>query len=89
VRAVASMADADSLIVDASRRFWRTRLELAREIIDRAGDRGEVDPDTDPKLVVELVIAPIYFRLLLSGEKLGNRFVEDLARLAARAAGVA
>jgi AcrR family transcriptional regulator len=88
VRAVASIAEADSLIVDASHRFWRTRLQLAREIVDRAVEREEIGPDADPKLVVELVIAPIYFRLLLSGEKLGNHFVKELARLAARAAGV-
>jgi hypothetical protein len=36
--------------------------------------------------VVEAVIAPIYFRLLMTGEELDERFVENLSRLVAAGA---
>jgi hypothetical protein len=58
------------MLAEASHRFWSTRLELAGQIVERAISRGEVPPETDAGLVVETVIAPIYFRLLMSGEKL-------------------
>jgi AcrR family transcriptional regulator len=87
VRAVASIGDPDSLIVDASRRFWQTRFEMAAQMVERAVDRGEIPAGTDAHLVVQSIIAPIYFRLLMSREKLGARYVKGLARLAARGAG--
>jgi hypothetical protein len=60
---------------------------MAAQMVERAADRGEIPAGTDPRLVVEGIIAPIYFRLLMSREKLGNRYVKELARHAARAAG--
>jgi hypothetical protein len=39
-------------------------------------------------VVVEAIVAPICFRLLLSGGKLDRRFLERLADFAAAAAGV-
>ena len=55
-------------------------------MVERAISRGEVPPGTDPALVVEAVIAPIYFRLLMTGEELDEKFVENLSRLAAAGA---
>jgi Tetracyclin repressor-like, C-terminal domain len=60
---------------------------MAAQMVERAIDRGEVPPGTDPRLVIEGVIAPIYFRLLMSRERLSTKFVKELARLAARGAG--
>jgi hypothetical protein len=50
-------------------------------MVKRAIERGEVPPQTDAALVVETVIAPIYFRLLMTGELPDGRFVERLAEL--------
>jgi AcrR family transcriptional regulator len=85
-RAVASIADRGSPLADASRRFWRTRFQLAGEMVERAISRGEVPPDTDPELVVEALVAPIYFRLLMTGEKLEDDFLESLTELLAAGA---
>jgi AcrR family transcriptional regulator len=86
VRTVASIHDPRSPIVDASRRFWKTRYRMASEMVERAIARGEVPEGTDPRVVVESVVAPIYFRLLMSRQSVGPKFIEDLARFAARAA---
>jgi hypothetical protein len=69
------------------KRTWSRSSRLAGEIVERGRERGEIGPDVDPGLVLELVIAPIYFRVLMSGERLGSKFVRELARLAAQAAG--
>jgi AcrR family transcriptional regulator len=79
IRAIASIGDRNQALAEASRRFWAVRLELASQMVDRAIERGEVAPGTDPALVAELIIAPIYFRLLLSRDELDESFVERLA----------
>jgi AcrR family transcriptional regulator len=81
IRTITSIGDPDSPLVDASRRFWRARLELAGTMVERAIARGELPLDTDPDVVVESLLGAIYFRLLLSREQLDARFARDLADL--------
>jgi hypothetical protein len=81
VRAVVAMGRSDPSVAEASRRFWSGRLELAGEIVERAILRGELPPHTDAKLVVEAIIAAIYFRLLMSGGTLDARFLGAVADL--------
>ena len=59
-------------------RFWQSRYETARVIIDRAVDRDEVSADTDPELALELLVAPLHFRKLLTRETVDDDFVERL-----------
>jgi AcrR family transcriptional regulator len=86
VRAVASIGDPASAITQASRSFWDTRLTLASQIVDRAIARREIPAGVDPRVVIEAILAPIYFRLLLSGDGLDRRFLERLAEFATTAA---
>jgi AcrR family transcriptional regulator len=86
VRAIASIGDPDSPLTKASHSFWDARLDLAGQIVDRAIARKEIQPGVDARVVVEAIIAPIYFRLLLSGGKLDRRFLERLADFAAAVA---
>jgi len=74
-----------------------TQPELAREyrervvdprrdqlapVIERGIERGDLRPDTDVRLVHELLVGPILYRLLLSGgpldRKLGTRLVDAI-----------
>ena len=43
------------------------RREQLGQVIERGIARGDLRPDTDPRLVHELLIGPIYYRLLFSG----------------------
>jgi AcrR family transcriptional regulator len=52
------------------------RLAEARRLIERAIARGEVRSDVDVVLVHELLLGPVYYRLLLSGGKLDGRLAE-------------
>ena len=51
-------------------------------VIERGIERGDLRPDTDPRLIQELLIGPIYFRLLFSGppfdRKLGTQLVDAI-----------
>jgi AcrR family transcriptional regulator len=57
------------------------RLQLS-QVIDRGIKRGDLRPDTDTRLVQELLIGALYFRLLFSGppfdRRLGNRLVDAI-----------
>ena len=85
VRAVASET-ADSPLVDASRQFWAERFVLDGQVVQRAIDRGEASADVDPKTVIEAVLGPIYFRVLLTAEPPDDAFVLRLVDLAVAAA---
>ena len=65
------------------------RTEVAR-IVGRAIDRGDLRADTDPELALELLVGPVYFRVMFGGElnrEFANRVVD--AYLAAHGSGVA
>jgi AcrR family transcriptional regulator len=55
------------------------RLQI-QAVIERGIERGDLRPDTDPRMIQELLIGPIYYRLLFSGppfdRKLGPRLVD-------------
>jgi AcrR family transcriptional regulator len=58
------------------------RDEIAR-VIARGIARGDLRPDADPELATELLVGPVYFRLMFGGElTLGfaNRIVDNVLR---------
>ncbi len=41
-------------------------------------DRGDVPPDTDAGATVDLLVAPLFHRALVTGEAITPRFVEQI-----------
>jgi len=56
--------------------FWNARLATGSQIIARAVDRGETVPVDDPDLVLEMLLAPLYFRALLDGRPIDEAFID-------------
>ena len=52
--------------------YWRRRFERLRPIFDRAIARGEFPPDADPIVLLQILIAPRFFRLLVSIEPIDD-----------------
>jgi len=50
--------------------YWMRRLQELRIMLDRAVARGEFPAGADPIAFLEALIAPIYFRLLVTNESL-------------------
>jgi AcrR family transcriptional regulator len=50
--------------------YWKRRLEQLRVMLDRAVARGEFPAGADRIAFLEALIAPIYFRLLVTNESL-------------------
>jgi AcrR family transcriptional regulator len=58
------------------------RREVAR-VIGRGIARGDLRPDADPDVATELLVGPVYFRLMFGGEltlDFANRVVDNVVR---------
>lgn len=61
--------------------LWAERLALSATIVERAIARGELPPDSDPNLIIEALIGPLWVRLLLTGEPITDELAERTAAL--------
>jgi AcrR family transcriptional regulator len=62
-------------------RAFRERVVSVRDgeverLVKRGIERGTLRPDTDPVIAHELLIGPVYYRLLLSGRPLDRAFAK-------------
>ncbi|KJS53082.1 TetR family transcriptional regulator [Streptomyces rubellomurinus subsp. indigoferus] len=76
---------ADPGTTEALRRFYRRRVEEWAPCVTEAVERGELPPDTDEFEVIRAVSAPLYYRMLTTGEPL-DEAAADRAAAAAEAA---
>ncbi|MFF2556357.1 TetR/AcrR family transcriptional regulator C-terminal ligand-binding domain-containing protein [Nocardia sp. NPDC058058] len=64
------------------RHVFRDRIRQALPIVSRAIERGELPADADPVEVIKALVAPIYFRALITRERLTDATADSAARLA-------
>jgi AcrR family transcriptional regulator len=78
VAAYVAEADHNPELAEAVRRYWADRRRLARAMVDRAIERGELPASADADRVFDHVLGPIYLRLLVTREPLAEA---ELARI--------
>jgi len=54
--------------------FLRARRAAALQVLERARERGELGRDTDLELAVDLLAAPFYYRVLITGAPVDQAF---------------
>jgi len=59
-------------------RFIRDRRSRPREAVQRGVDRGELPPDTDVELLLDVLGGTVFYREMVSGEPADEPFVERL-----------
>ena len=57
--------------------FKRQRVEALRRVVLQAKKRGELRPGLDTDVVVEMIVAGIFFRILVAGGELNQRFADQ------------
>lgn len=72
----------DEVAGEYRRSFWEDRQARTRVVIERAVARGELPAGTDPGHILEALIAPLWFRLLISGAPLDDESLDRWARAA-------
>ena len=70
-------------------RLVEPRREVMRVLVRRAQARGEVRPDVDPELAVDLLAGPLVYRIVISGGRLERIERDPMAVLDAVLAGIA
>jgi len=79
---VSEIATQPELAREYRERVVDPRRDQLAPVIERGIERGDLRPDTDVRLVHELLVGPIFYRLLLSGgpldRKLGTRLVDSI-----------
>ncbi|MFC8538641.1 TetR/AcrR family transcriptional regulator [Streptomyces sp. NPDC057249] len=87
-RSVIAAATCDPRTARALHRFYTVRVAEWAGCVTEAVERGELPSGTDPDEVVRAVSAPLYYRLLASGDPLDEAAADraaDAAVLAAKA----
>jgi AcrR family transcriptional regulator len=85
---VAEMARTPELSDLVEGMIGRPRRERALVMLERAIERGELDRDTDLELALDLLAAPIYWRLTVRDGDMEPHYLDKLVALVARALGV-
>lgn len=85
-RALIAAATTDASAAEALHRFYARRIEEWAPCVRQAVERGEVPADTDPDEVIRAVSAPLYYRMLASGDPLDAAAAERAAHAAFTAA---
>ena len=60
---------------------WSGRMAATRVIVERAVERGEIGPHSDPQIIIESLVAPIWLRVLVTGEPIDEELADRLAAL--------
>src|SRR5437660_11636741 len=82
LKSLVAAVDQSPEIVETVQRFWRGRRDVGGYLIERWIRRGVLRPETDADLLVELILAPIYLRVLLPGGPLTEDVLESFIDLA-------
>ncbi|WP_053721838.1 TetR/AcrR family transcriptional regulator [Saccharothrix sp. NRRL B-16348] len=74
VRVSVALSPHDDVLAAAGRTFWAERLAVDAEVVRRAVTRGEIAP-VDGEQVIEAVLGPPYFHLLVTGRPVTDDFL--------------
>ncbi|MCW2860458.1 MAG: TetR-family transcriptional regulator [Actinoallomurus sp.] len=85
-KAVIAAATCDARTADALHRFYDTRVKEWAPCVREAVERGELPAGTDAEEVIRAVSAPLYYRLLASGNALDDAAADRAAEAAVAAA---
>ncbi|MEU4686574.1 TetR/AcrR family transcriptional regulator [Streptomyces xinghaiensis] len=85
-KAVIAAAACEVRTAEALHRFYDIRVEEWAPCVQQAVDRGEVPEGTDAREVIRAVSAPLYYRLLTTGDHLDEAAADRAAQAAEAAA---
>ncbi len=73
----------DSKLAEEYRlRYFNPRRLDSRHILERGVQRGELKQDVDLEICIDLIYGPLFYRLLVTGEKLDEAFIKILVTYA-------
>ena len=80
-RSIVAAASTSDELADGLHAFWAHRMKVTAPIVERAIERGELPADSNPNVIIEALVGPIWLRLLLTGEPIDDDFADRIAEL--------
>ena len=81
---VAAMARSELIAGAVRNGFLARRREVARRVLERGVARGDLDPETDLELVLDLLSGPLFFRALFTGGTVDEQLTRGVVRVVLR-----
>ncbi|MFI5622856.1 TetR-like C-terminal domain-containing protein [Nocardioides sp. NPDC051685] len=79
---------ADNTAAGSARaRFWESRLALVEVMVRHAEERGELQGSADASFVLQLLVAPLHFRAILTHEPIDDDYLARLVDVVVRGIG--
>lgn len=69
-----------SIAEEYRKRFFHPRRLISKGIIERGIERGELRKDLDVERSIDLIFAPLFYRLLITGDPLNTDYLRDLIK---------
>ncbi len=60
--------------------LWRGRREVAAGLLRRAADAGRISETVDHGVRLDLIVGPLYYRLLVTGDPIDPEYARAVAR---------
>jgi AcrR family transcriptional regulator len=83
--AVVAAAAGHAEVAEAHRAFVATRRRVSLDAVRRGVERGEVDPDLDPEVLIDMVVGPVFHRLFMSRRAVPDEWIAELVERSVRA----
>jgi AcrR family transcriptional regulator len=83
--AVVAAAAGNAEVAEAHRAFVATRRRVSFDAVRRGVERGEVDPDLDPEVLIDMVVGPVFHRLFMSRRSVTDDWLAELVERSVRA----
>jgi AcrR family transcriptional regulator len=58
--------------------YWTSRYERSGQMVTRAIERGELPDTVEPRLVIDMLVSPLHFRMVLTREPIDARMPAQL-----------
>lgn len=71
-------AERDPAIAELQKTFTQQRRRAARQALERAVARGEIDADCDVHVEASLLAGPLFYRRMVSREPISDAFVDKI-----------
>ncbi|MFT4143459.1 MAG: TetR/AcrR family transcriptional regulator [Mobilitalea sp.] len=60
------------------KRYFQPRRLITRQILERGIQRNQVKKDIDVELVIDIIYAPIFYRLMITGDKIDKEYIDKM-----------